>query len=101
ARLAPDSVHRDAGLWVGVPHGLLQFLPEPWAVLLGAFAGVELDAARGCAGRARDPAGVCWACAAGGMDPGTGHLSVCRHTYTGTAARICDGRLAGCDGGDS
>ena len=36
--LAPPALHRHAGLWLGLPHGLLQFLPEPGSVFLGPGA---------------------------------------------------------------
>ena len=34
--VAPAALHRHAGLRLGLPHGLFQFLPEHGAVLLGA-----------------------------------------------------------------
>ena len=47
--LASAAVHHDAGLWLGLPHGLLQFLSEPGHLLLGngAALGAESKADRG------------------------------------------------------
>ena len=43
-RLAPDARDRHAGLRLGLPHGLLQFLSESRAVLLGPGSGVGMEA---------------------------------------------------------